>query len=321
MPSPKTTAGLQLLLLALGLGLLLMLAHPNPEPENPNLDEDGIHTPEPTFPVVSLEARSVYVYDVTTGKALYEKDPDLQWPLASLTKIMSALVASNTIPNYMLVKITKDDLREEGDTGLHPNEEWNVNKLIDYSLIVSSNDGMKAIASVAGALAGASATTTPEQAFVKKMNETARKLGLQGTYFLNQSGLDESSVLSGGYGSAKDMALLVSHILKTNPHLLEATSLKETNVASNDALHDAVNTNKAILNIPNVIASKTGYTNLSGGNVVVALNAGIDRPIIISVLGSSYEGRFTDLTTLVQATLTFLTGTSTQTVQVAKMAQ
>jgi serine-type D-Ala-D-Ala carboxypeptidase (penicillin-binding protein 5/6) len=319
--SPKTTALLQLSLLALALGLLLVLTYPNSEPTPQNLDEDGIIIMEPHFPVVSLEARSAYVYDVLSDKVLYEKDAELQWPLASLTKLMSALVASELIPNYMLVKITKDDLREEGDTGLHPDEEWNINKLIDYSLVVSSNDGMKAIASVAGALAGSTATTTPEQAFIKKMNEKAHSLGLKETYFLNQSGLDESNTLSGGYGSAKDVALLVDHILETNPHLLEATSFKETHVSSNNASHDAVNTNKAILTIPNIIASKTGYTNLSGGNVVVALNAGIDRPIIISVLGSSYEGRFTDLTNLVNATLTYLTSTSTSNPQVAKMAQ
>ncbi|MEN9622098.1 MAG: hypothetical protein RLZZ67_532 [Candidatus Parcubacteria bacterium] len=319
--SPKTTAIFQLSLLALALGLLLLAVHPEPVSVPQNLDEDGIIIMEPHFLAVTIEARSAYVYDVLADKVLYEKDAELQWPLASLTKLMSALVASELVPNYMLVKITKDDLREEGDTGLHPDEEWNINKLIDYSLVVSSNDGMKAIASVAGSFAGSSATTTPEQAFIKKMNEKAHSLGLKETYFLNQSGLDESNTLSGGYGSAKDVALLVDYILKKNPHLLEATSFKETNVSSSNASHDAVNTNKAILSIPNIIASKTGFTNLSGGNVVVALNAGINHPIIISVLGSSYDGRFTDLTDLAEATLTYLTSTSTIQRHALKTAQ
>jgi D-alanyl-D-alanine carboxypeptidase len=103
------------------------------------------------------------------------------------------------------------------------------------------------------------------------------------------------------------MALLVSHILKTNPHILEATSYSKISIGSKNKGHEAQNTNKVLNKIPNVLASKTGYTQLSGGNVVLALNAGIDHPIIISVLGSSYDGRFNDLNALVKATLEYLT--------------
>jgi D-alanyl-D-alanine carboxypeptidase len=177
------------------------------------------------FPEVVLEARSAYVYDAQTGKVLFEKDGELQWPLASLTKLMVALAASKIIPDYLLVRISNDDIHEEGDTGLLIGEEWDINKLIDFSLVVSSNDGIRAIASVAGSqITSTSSTSTMEGLFVERMNKTAKEIGLSETYFLNQSGLDVTPTLSGGYGSAKDMALLVSHILKTNPHILEATS-------------------------------------------------------------------------------------------------
>ena len=62
-------------------------------------------------------------------------------------------------------------------------------------------------------------------------------------------------------------------------------------------------TNAFIDKIPNVIASKTGYTDLAGGNLVVAFDAGLNRPIIISVLGSSQEGRFADALKLIDATI------------------
>jgi serine-type D-Ala-D-Ala carboxypeptidase (penicillin-binding protein 5/6) len=260
------------------------------------------------FPEVVLEARSAYVYDAQTGKVLFEKDGELQWPLASLTKLMVALAASKIIPDYLLVRISNDDIHEEGDTGLLIGEEWDINKLIDFSLVVSSNDGIRAIASVAGSqITSTSSTSTMEGLFVERMNKTAKEIGLSETYFLNQSGLDVTPTLSGGYGSAKDMALLVSHILKTNPHILEATSYSKISIGSKNKGHEAQNTNKVLNKIPNVLASKTGYTQLSGGNVVLALNAGIDHPIIISVLGSSYDGRFNDLNALVKATLEYLT--------------
>jgi D-alanyl-D-alanine carboxypeptidase len=69
-----------------------------------------------------------------------------------------------------------------------------------------------------------------------------------------------------------------------------------------------VNTNKAIDLLPNVIASKTGFTDLAGGNLVVAFDAGIAHPIIIAVLGSSFDGRFDDMTKLVNSTIEYLSG-------------
>ncbi len=257
------------------------------------------------FSSVSIEAKSAYVLDVSTDKVLFEKEPELQWPLASLAKLMVVFTASKLIPDYMLVRITADDVGEEGDTGLFPGEEWNIKKLIDYSLVVSSNDGIRAIAGIAGAELALSSTTSPEVLFIERMNESAREIGLSETYFLNQSGLDVSGTLSGGYSSAKDMAMLMQKILKTNYHMIEATSFSKINIGSKNKIHDAVNTNKALEKIPNVLASKTGYTQLSGGNVVLAFNAGLDHPIIISILGSSYEGRFKDLNAIVKATLQY----------------
>ena len=69
---------------------------------------------------------------------------------------------------------------------------------------------------------------------------------------------------------------------------------------------DARNTNQETGKFPLLIASKTGYTDLAGGNLALAFDAGFNRPIIIVVLGSSYEGRFADAEKLVWATLAYL---------------
>ncbi|HEY0907984.1 MAG TPA: hypothetical protein VGE35_01405 [Candidatus Paceibacterota bacterium] len=318
--NPRTTAILHFAFLAFAIGFAVWLFMPHAEVAQEPTDK-ATTTRVALFPEVNIEAKSAMVYDVTTGKVLYEKDGELQWPLASLTKIMSAYTAAQIVPHYMLVRITPDDLREEGDTGLRPDEEWTIDKLIDYSLIVSSNDGMRAIASVAGSQIGVSPTTTAQESFVRTMNENAVKLGMRESYFLNPSGLDVSDTLSGGYGSARDMVLLVKHVISVDPHLMEATSYGETVVASKNEAHGARNTNKAINNIPNVIASKTGFTDLSGGNVVIAFDASINHPVIISVLGSSYDGRFDDLTNLANATLSYLTNASTTEVAIPVAAR
>ncbi len=311
--SPKLSAYFQLSLLVLFMALFVSWIYPENQIGETKVAKD---TPVKVFPSVEIEAKSAYVYDVVEKKVLYEKEAELQLPLASLTKLMSALTALRLIPDYVKVTITSDDLREEGDTGLLNDEDWNLRDLVDFSLIVSSNDGMRAIASVAGSQV-LPASTTAETRFVQAMNSLAQEIGLTQTFFLNQSGLDVSSTLSGGYGSAKDMAVLVDYILKNDSHLVEATSLSRTTIYSDDAAHSATNTNKVLEGIPNVIASKTGFTDLSGGNVVIAWNAGLNRPIIISVLGSSYDGRFEDLSTLVGATLEYLmpsTSTSTNSI-------
>lgn len=256
------------------------------------------------FEDLILEAKAVYVLDIASGEVLFEKNAETQLPLASLNKVMVALAASNVVSDDTKVTITTSDLREEGDTGLLRDEKWNFRRLIDFALVVSSNDAIKAIASVAGRALAVDGES-PDDLFVKRMNDTARNVGLTQTYFLNGSGLDLTKVISGGYGSAHDTTLLFEYILKNKPEILEATSFDKITISSDNKAHIASNTNKAINSIPNIIASKTGYTDLSGGNLVIVFDAGIMRPVAITVLGSTYDGRFSDMEKLVRAVLKY----------------
>jgi serine-type D-Ala-D-Ala carboxypeptidase (penicillin-binding protein 5/6) len=306
--TPKAAAYIELSLLGLALLLFLVIIYPRPELEKVFV-ENATTTSAAYFPPVDIEAKSAYVYDLREGTVLYEKDARARVPLASLTKLMSSYVASIVIPEYLLIRIEPEDLREEGDTGLYPGEIWTARKLSDFSLIISSNDGIRALASAAGRELATTTTMKPLDLFVAKMNSVARELGFTDTYFYNPSGLDTTKTVSGGYGSARDIALLVGHMIATDPKVLEATAAPKATIYSNILPHHVDNTNKSIRAIPNVLASKTGFTDLSGGNVVVAWNAGLDRPIVISVLGSSYDGRFRDLEALVRATLEYLVAT------------
>jgi serine-type D-Ala-D-Ala carboxypeptidase (penicillin-binding protein 5/6) len=307
---PKVIAYIQLAVAALVIALFLWWIYPEPQvPLDPLPELPLVSTTTSSavaFPWVPIEAKSAYVFDVATGKELFAKNADLQLPLASLTKLMTAVTASTLLPDYILVRISPDDIAIEGDSGLVNNEEWGISDLIDYSLVVSSNDGVQAIASVAGSRVEADTSKSPVDLFVQRMNTLASEIGLRATYYLNPSGLDVTTSLSGGYGSAKDTALLVDYVLKNKPHLFEATTFDQLTVSSKSLAHVAKNTNKALATIPNVLASKTGFTDLSGGNLVVAFDAGVGHPIIISILGSSYDGRFNDMSALVVATLTYL---------------
>jgi D-alanyl-D-alanine carboxypeptidase len=250
-----------------------------------------IDPPITAFTNVSLQAKSAYVWDIKKQKALFAKNADSVLPLASITKIMTADVASELLSATSTISISASDLAQEGDSGLLLNERWTFRKLIDFTLAVSSNDGASAIAS----------TASPN--FIEKMNEKAKSLGLSSMRFYNPTGLDESITQSGAYGSASDVAKLFSYTLQTHPEIFSATRTARFTTSSIDKInHTAVNTDAEINNIPGIIGSKTGFSDLAGGNLAIVYDAGVNYPIIIVVLGSTYDGRFSDMTALVQAT-------------------
>ena len=257
------------------------------------------------FDSLKLTAESVYVYDSRTGEVLYEKNASKRLPLASLTKVMTALVALDTAPSNSTVRITTESLSPEGDSGLLVGETWKLKDLLDFSLTSSSNDGMHAVALALGALHQSNPTESEaQQDFVLTMNKKATALGMKNTYYTNETGLDESTKKGGAYGSAKDMATLFEYILKNHPELLEATASNRIRAISLDNYaHSARNTNEIVYDIPGIMASKTGFTDIAGGNLVIAFDPEIGRPIIISVLGSTQDGRFTDMNKLVDASI------------------
>jgi len=265
-------------------------------PESPTTTIQEINP----FDTVAIQAKSAFVYDVANKKVLYEKNSSLQLPLASLTKVMTALVASEIASTTATIQIKPTDLAADGDNGLMAQEKWTLKNLSDFSLVVSSNDGADAMASAIGSTIDSS---NGNNAFIQRMNVETKRLGLEQMYFLNGSGLDINESISGGYGSAKDVAKLFEIVLKRDPHLFEATTYSEINVKSEDLTHKATNTNKIVDLVPSVLASKTGFTDLAGGNLAMAFSVGPMHPIIAVVMNSTTDGRFEDMHTLIEATI------------------
>ncbi len=256
---------------------------------------------EDVFAGVSIEGKSAVVLDASTGKILYEKNSEAELPLASLTKVMTALI-STKFSDDTIITIQPEDL-VYGAGGLSLGESWYLKDLRNFTLVTSSNSGANAIARVCGASYGES---QPLKQFVSLMNSESISLKFPQTFYLNPSGLDVNieSSLSGGYGSAKDMAYLFSYIVKTMPPLLEMTAYDSLVFKTIDGkMHSAENTNIVTGRIPGLLASKTGFTDLAGGNLVIAFNAGPSHPIIVAVLGSSETGRFSDVQKLTETAI------------------
>ena len=250
------------------------------------------------FEDISIVAKAAYVWDVNNQRVLYKKNESQQLPLASITKLMTALVAQELLDENETISIDEVAIRQDGDSGLLQGEIFNRLTLSDLVLMSSSNDGAYALASAAGAVLSES---TPANSFVSAMNIRAEEIGLLETYFRNPTGLDISATEGGAYGSARDIAFLMEYIVKNEPDILTFTRENEAKVYSQTGeSHNAENTNYYIDSISGLIGSKTGYTDLAGGNLVVAFDAGFNRPVIVSVLGSSQQSRFTDVLKLVK---------------------
>ena len=261
-----------------------------------------------SFSTVVVRAKAVYIYDVRTKTVLFAKNENTRMPLASLVKIMSALVAEDLGPLHSTITVSGEALKAEGDNGLYKDEKWALKDILDFSLMTSSNDGMRAVALSLGALSRAGAS--PEEIindFVGEINRKAGILGLKNTYFWNETGLDESDIKGGAYGTAKDISVLLEYILTHNPALFAATKEATTRFQSLDNhLHVATNTNDIVAEIPGLLISKTGFTDTAGGNLAIVFDPELGRPIIISILGSTEEGRFEDARILIAAIMEYI---------------
>lgn len=256
-----------------------------------------------SFAHVSIEAKGAFVYDMTDKRVLFEKDADAQLPLASLTKVMLMLAVADELDPQAIMTIPFDTAPFQGTSQrLLAGERWRVQDVINFTLIASSNEGANMLALAADPLIRAHFAGAPEKdPTIWRMNQIAQQLGLHRTYFVNPSGLDISTTQSGAYGSARDVAIMMAYAATSSPALFAATAENGLRLANESGTTaSAQNTNEALGDIPGLMMGKTGYTDLAGGNLAVVFDVGLAHPVVAVVLGSSRDGRFADMKTLVE---------------------
>ena len=255
------------------------------------------------FEDLELEAKSAVILDLSDDRIIFEKESGLEWPLASLTKLVTAAVVYDTGGSLLkegaiMIPITSDAVSQEGDDGFLVGESFEAGDLQDAMLVKSSNDAAYALSVWAKENNG----NKDGSWFVNEMNMFVSRLGFHKTYFLNFTGLDIDDRISGSYGTAEEMARLFSWLIKNRLDILSATSRTEITIYSAQGKKHIFNSSAGrIMPIPELIAAKTGYTDIAGGNLVVAFGAGPGRQFAAVVLGSSYEGRFSDMLKIYEA--------------------
>ena len=240
-----------------------------------------------TLPGTPIIAKAYSIYDITLGQKLYGKNDTISLPLASLAKTMSLVVALNNYKENDEVVISKKALAEDGEFGLFENEKWKADDLAKLTLVCSANDGAYAL-------------LENDSDYLNQMNSKAKRLGLSSAHFLNSTGLDISEHSAGAYASAEDANQMAIFAIKSHPTIFNVTTQPEITLKSESGfVHIIKNTDTVLGQIPNVIFSKTGFTAIAGGNLTIIFRDKMGHDIAITVLGSTFEGRFTDMEKLV----------------------
>ena len=240
------------------------------------------------LPDNALLAKSAVLYELGTGRMLYQKNAHEQLPLASLTKLMSIEIVLSLKPADTPVQITRGDIAPDGDSGLHVGQTITLGDLIKFAIVASSNDAMEAAAASIG------------NGFIDKMNAEAAAKGLTKTHFFNVTGLDINTKASGAYGSAYDVARLAALFYSDHPDFFELTTRADVSIDQNGKELTAKATALPLQNIPGFVAAKTGYTELAGGNLVAVFDLEPGHTVIAAVLGSTRDGRFSDVDTIIK---------------------
>lgn len=227
-----------------------------------------------SVPAPIITAKSALAYDYDTGTVLYSKNLDDKLPIASLTKLMTALVVVKQGDLDKTVMIEKRDLTSIGSTmGLVLGEEIKIHDLLKALLIPSANDA---------ALALAHHTVGDITSFAQVMNEQAQSLGLVSTKFTNPVGWD----IDENYSTTQDLVKVVQEVMK-HQELTEIIRTRETVVFSVDGAytHKLTTTNKLLIDNKEVIGIKTGFTAKALGNLII-LQEHNGRKVVTIILGS-----------------------------------
>jgi D-alanyl-D-alanine carboxypeptidase (penicillin-binding protein 5/6) len=209
-------------------------------------------------PQPPVQAAALHLVELKSGRVLFTKNATQPLPPASLTKIMTAVVALNHASLHDVVRIDARALHYRSSLKLRRGEQFLLRDLLAAMLVTSANDACEAIAWHIGG--------TPAR-FVEKMNDRAKALGLTRSHFTNPCGFDAP----GHYSTAEDLATLTETALQISEFSMMVRTV-EREIATVDGsrrIH-LYSTNQLLLD-PDVTGVKTGFTNKAGRCLIASM--------------------------------------------------
>ena len=244
----------------------------------------AVCAPAQAAAVPSVQARAYIVQSSVDGHTLAARDADVPRPMASITKLMTALVALEHLSLDEVVTVPAVAARVgESSLELRAGQRISVRDLLVGTLVPSAND---AATTLAVAAAGS------ERRFVALMNQKARELGLRHTHYQNPHGLDQPGHVS----TARDTAVLLRAALRV-PEIRRYAGMSHATLSDGRVVES---TDNLLGRFAGVVGGKTGHTSLAGWSQVAFARRG-DVGVTVAVLGSPSEAqRDTDLASLLR---------------------
>ncbi|OHA05373.1 MAG: hypothetical protein A2934_01210 [Candidatus Sungbacteria bacterium RIFCSPLOWO2_01_FULL_47_10] len=250
-----------------------------------------------------ISASSVVISRLKTGQELFAKNLDALMPVASITKLLTAVIFLEYADLFDLVTITHD-AKNPQDTGekmsaLSAGERAKGEDVLKMMMIGSYNDSARSAAEFVSKKTNPlhDSSTFPDRMkfFSDLMNEKAAEIGMASSHFDNPAGLDSID----NYSTARDLLSLVSYITEHQPRIWDVSRIYETDIFSfSGAKLHLVNTNPLLRGIFNILGTKTGSTDLAKESLVLVVNIKANDPIAFVVLRS--DDRWKDAQTLIE---------------------
>ncbi len=221
---------------------------------------------------VSTSAKAAVLINADTGEIIYSQNSDEKLPMASTTKIMTALLLCETGDMEKEITVTEEMVRVEGTSmGLLPKDKVTYHALLYGMLLASGNDAANVTAYALGGTV---------DGFVKLMNKKAQELGLTSTHFETPSGLDGEE----HYTTASDLAFLAKYAMENELFAKAASSKSETLYYGNPPYRRTLtNHNKLLKTFDGAIGVKTGFTKKSGRCLVSCAERDGKRVIAVTL--------------------------------------
>ena len=236
---------------------------------------------------LNLSAKSAILVDYDTGNVIYAKNPQEKLPAASTIKIMTAVVAlENSNLSDKFTVSTKAATIGENAMGLTQGETLTLEELLYGAMLVSGNDAAVAISE---------GISQSEDAFVQKMNQATRDLGLSDTKFINASGLDEDGKEQ--YSAAYDLVTIARFVWEKHPAFRKIVSTYDRTIDANQnhKAFELYNDTNLLTTYPGVKGIKPGFTWDAGWCLVTYAENG-NKKLLAVILGS--EDRRGEMITL-----------------------
>jgi len=237
------------------------------------------------FDANSLSAKSAIVYDLTTDKTVYKRSPDARLPMASLTKIMTAIIALENKKADDKYKVSQSDLVGEDSMGLSDGEILSLNDLIYGLMLPSGNDAAETLADNFPSGRGG---------FIQAMNDKVKSLGLTSTHFDNPSGLQGDGTQ---YATASDLLVITRYALSGFPEFVNAVATPKYSISQTPThkAYDLFNETNLLTTYEGVKGVKTGYTPEAGLCLVTYLDYKGHKLIGIILNSQNRRGEMKDL--------------------------